>query len=136
MSLLQSLSGLKEELAKADQTHRSMAGKPVLKGRDSARKVLQVFHERGENRKAFQERMRQEAQKNKMESRLTNNLFQRKDELGQALQEISVEDIHQQLENSGLDLKPLEERLEVTKAHQMGLEKNQADTGGSSGLSG
>merc|ERR1719228_1403322 len=52
-----------------------------------------------ENKKAFAERMRLEAQKNKLENLLTNNLIRRKDELVQALQEISVEDRHQQLEN-------------------------------------
>merc|ERR1712045_1003538 len=44
-----------------------------------------------------------------------------------ALQEISVEDRHQQLENSVSDLKSLEERLEVTKANMKGLEKNLTD---------
>ena len=47
MNLQQSLSSLKEELAKADQTLRSMAGKPILNGRDSVRKVLDTFRERG-----------------------------------------------------------------------------------------
>ena len=36
---------------------------------------------------------------------MTNNLVRRKDELVQALQEISVEDRHQQLENAINDLK-------------------------------
>jgi len=80
-----------------------------------------------ENKKAFAERMRLEAQKNKLENLLTNNLIRRKDELVQALQEISVEDRHQQLENSVSDLKALEERLEVTKANMKGLEKNLTD---------
>jgi hypothetical protein len=39
------------------------------------------------------------------ENLLTNNLIRRKDELVQALQEISVEDRHQQLENAINDLK-------------------------------
>lgn len=43
-SVLQlNLSGLKEDLAKADQSLRSMAGKPILNGRDSVRKVLDTF---------------------------------------------------------------------------------------------
>lgn len=43
-SILQlNLSGLKEDLAKADQSLRSMAGKPILNGRDSVRKVLDTF---------------------------------------------------------------------------------------------
>merc|ERR1719331_592147 len=71
--------------------------------------------------------MRLEAQKNKLENLLTNNLIRRKDELVQALQEISVEDRHQQLENSVSDLKSLEERLEGTKTNMKGLEKNLTD---------
>ncbi|XP_022912891.1 structural maintenance of chromosomes protein 3 [Onthophagus taurus] len=43
----QNLSSLKEDLAKADQALRSMAGKPVLNGRDSVRKVLDTFLKRG-----------------------------------------------------------------------------------------
>lgn len=38
-----SLSGLLEDLQKADQSLRSMAGKPILNGRDSVRKVLETF---------------------------------------------------------------------------------------------
>ena len=49
MNLQQSLSALKEELSKADQTLRSMAGKPILNGRDSVRKVLQLFRDKGGN---------------------------------------------------------------------------------------
>ncbi|GJQ71626.1 hypothetical protein Trydic_g11325 [Trypoxylus dichotomus] len=43
----QNLSSLKEDLAKADQALRSMAGKPILNGRDSVRKVLDTFISRG-----------------------------------------------------------------------------------------
>lgn len=43
----QNLSSLKEDLAKADQALRSMAGKPTLNGRDSVRKVLDTFKSRG-----------------------------------------------------------------------------------------
>lgn len=43
----QNLSSLKEDLAKADQALRSMAGKPILNGRDSVRKVLDTFRARG-----------------------------------------------------------------------------------------
>merc|ERR1712227_1078720 len=45
-------------------------------------------------------------------------------ELVQALQEISVEDRHQQLENCVSDLKSLDERLDVTKNNMKGLDKN------------
>merc|ERR1712200_13417 len=80
-----------------------------------------------ENKKAFAERMRLEAQKNKLENLLTNNLVRRKDELVQALQEISVEDRNQQLENSINDLKALEERLSVTQASMKTLDRNLND---------
>lgn len=43
----QNLTSLKEDLAKADQALRSMAGKPILNGRDSVRKVLDTFKARG-----------------------------------------------------------------------------------------
>ncbi|XP_046992407.1 structural maintenance of chromosomes protein 3 [Schistocerca americana] len=46
-ALQQTLTSLKEDLAKADQSLRSMAGKPILNGRDSVRKVLETFRERG-----------------------------------------------------------------------------------------
>ncbi|XP_015379709.1 PREDICTED: structural maintenance of chromosomes protein 3 [Diuraphis noxia] len=46
-SLQQTYSTLKDELAKADQLLRSMAGKAILNGRDSVRKVLEIFKERG-----------------------------------------------------------------------------------------
>lgn len=45
--MTQQLQAHKEELAKADQALRSMAGKPILNGRDSVRKVLDSFLERG-----------------------------------------------------------------------------------------
>ncbi|XP_037041276.1 structural maintenance of chromosomes protein 3 [Bradysia coprophila] len=45
--MTQTLSSHKEELAKADQALRSMAGRPILNGRDSVRKVLESFVERG-----------------------------------------------------------------------------------------
>ena len=61
--------------------------------------------------------MRLEAQKNKLENLLTNNLNRRKDELVQALQEISVEDRKRTLENSQAELKDLTERIESTGNH-------------------
>ncbi|KAI5740388.1 hypothetical protein M8J76_003261 [Diaphorina citri] len=45
--LTHTLTQLKEELAKSDQNLRSMAGKPILNGRDSVTKVLQIFRQRG-----------------------------------------------------------------------------------------
>lgn len=43
----QNLASLKEELTKADQALRSLAGKPILNGRDSVRKVLDTFINNG-----------------------------------------------------------------------------------------
>merc|ERR1712168_847807 len=80
-----------------------------------------------ENKKAFSERMRLEAQKNKLENLLTNNLNRRKDELVQALQEISVEDRKRQLENTQSELKDLAERIETTGNNLKGLDKKLAD---------
>lgn len=80
-----------------------------------------------ENKKAFSERMRLEAQKNKLENLLTNNLIRRKDELVQALQEISVEDRKRQLENSSSELESLDARIRTTNEQMKTLEKKLAD---------
>merc|ERR1719266_12489 len=75
---------------------------------DDIRKLKQ------DNKMAFAERMRLEAQKNKLENLLTNNLNRRKDELVQALQEISVEDRKRQLENTSSELEALDKRYGIT----------------------
>merc|ERR1712088_451608 len=80
-----------------------------------------------ENKQAFAERMRLEAQKNKLENLLTNNLNRRKDELVQALQEISVEDRKRQLENTQGELKDLTERIDVTGTNLKTAEKKLMD---------
>ncbi|KAL7297145.1 structural maintenance of chromosomes protein 3 [Trichogramma pretiosum] len=64
-----------------------------------------------ENKEAFVKRMKLEAEKNKLENLLTNNLVRRKDELVQALQEISVEDRQRLLETSKSQLAEIEKRL-------------------------
>ena len=80
-----------------------------------------------ENKKAFAERMRLEAQVNKLENLLTNNLNRRKDELVQALQQISVEDRKQQLKNSDSELDSLDSRIRAASDTQKGLEKRLQD---------
>lgn len=55
--------------------------------------------------------MKLEAEKNKLENLLTNNLVRRKDELVQALQEISVEDRQRLLDSSRSQLSEIEKRL-------------------------
>ncbi|XP_055593678.1 structural maintenance of chromosomes protein 3 isoform X2 [Uranotaenia lowii] len=64
-----------------------------------------------ENKEAFTSRMSMEVTKNKLENLLTNNLFRRKDELVQALQEISVEDRKRQLNNCRNELSTTEKRV-------------------------
>lgn len=64
-----------------------------------------------DNKDAFSQRMKLEADKNKLENLLTNNLCRRKDELQQALQEISVEDRKRQLEHSRGELERCETKL-------------------------
>merc|ERR1712029_808615 len=76
---------------------------------------------------AFAERMRLEAQKNKLENLLTNNLNRRKDELVQALQEISVEDRKRQLENTTSEMSDLEGRIETTSANYKLVNKKLED---------
>ncbi|XP_059093382.1 structural maintenance of chromosomes protein 3-like [Tigriopus californicus] len=80
-----------------------------------------------ENKKAFAERMRLEAQKNKLENLLTNNLNRRKDELVQALQEISVEDRKRQLENTGNELESLDSRISNNSDSLKSLDKKLAE---------
>ncbi|XP_043470607.1 structural maintenance of chromosomes protein 3 [Leptopilina heterotoma] len=64
-----------------------------------------------ENKEAFAKRMRLEAEKNKLENLLTNNLVRRHDELVQALQEISVQDRQRQLDSCNAQLADIEKRL-------------------------
>merc|ERR1719167_1052453 len=67
--------------------------------------------------------MELEAEKNNLENLLMNDLVRRKDELVQSLQEISVEDVCNQLENTENDLKLLEERLDVNMTEIKRLDK-------------
>lgn len=64
-----------------------------------------------QNKEAFAKRMRLEAEKNKIENLLANNLNRRKEELVQALAEISVEDRKRQLTVSKNQLADVEKRL-------------------------
>lgn len=66
-----------------------------------------------ENKTAFSMRMKLEADKNKLENLLTNNLIRRRDELLQALQEISVEERKRTLESSRLELNVIEKKLDT-----------------------
>merc|ERR1712223_2035885 len=88
---------------------------------DDIRKLKQ------DNKMAFAERMRLEAQKNKLENLLTSNLNRRKDELVQALQEISVEDRKRQLENTTSELEALDKRYTTTSEAMKTAEKKLQD---------
>ncbi|XP_025423597.1 structural maintenance of chromosomes protein 3-like [Sipha flava] len=69
-----------------------------------------------ENKTAFSTRMKLEADKNKLENLLTNNLIRRRDELMQALQEISVEERKRTLENNRLEVQLVKKKLEALNA--------------------
>lgn len=89
---------LMEQLSREDQ-------EVVDQLNDDIRRLTQ------ENKEAFTLRMRLEAEKNKLDNLLTNNLIRRHDELIQALQEISVEDRKRQLENCTSELANVEVRI-------------------------
>lgn len=76
-----------------------------------------------QNKEAFSSRMSLEVTKNKLENLLTNNLFRRKDELVQALQEISVEDRKRQLTNCRNELAATEKRIKKVNQDLDEMEK-------------
>lgn len=80
-----------------------------------------------ENKEAFSSRMSLEVTKNKLENLLTNNLFRRRDELVQALQEISVEDRKRQLTNSRNELGTCEKRITKLSADIAEMDKKVND---------
>ncbi|CAG9833392.1 unnamed protein product [Diabrotica balteata] len=65
-----------------------------------------------ENKEAFSTRMKLEAEKNKLENLLTNNLIRRRDEVLHALQEISLEDRKRQLVNSKGELEEIDKKVD------------------------
>ncbi|CAG9856359.1 unnamed protein product [Phyllotreta striolata] len=65
-----------------------------------------------ENKEAFSTRMKLEAEKNKLENLLTNNLIRRRDEVLHALQEISLEDRKRQLTNSKSELEEIDKKID------------------------
>ncbi|CAG0919332.1 unnamed protein product [Notodromas monacha] len=79
------------------------------------------------NKEAFAHRMKLEAEKNKLENLLSNNLNRRKDELVLALQEISVEDRKQQLDNCNSELKTVEASVESVQSQLKALDKKLQD---------
>lgn len=80
-----------------------------------------------ENKEAFSARMSLEVTKNKLENLLTNNLFRRRDELVQALQEISVEDRKRQLTNCRNELTGTEKRIGKVNQDLQDMDKRVQD---------
>ncbi|KAL7744092.1 hypothetical protein ACLKA6_009078 [Drosophila palustris] len=76
-----------------------------------------------ENKEAFTQRMQLEVRKNKLDNLLINNLFRRRDELIQALQEISVEDRKRKLNNCKTELVSTEKRIKKVNADLEEIEK-------------
>ncbi|XP_055912358.1 structural maintenance of chromosomes protein 3 [Eupeodes corollae] len=76
-----------------------------------------------ENKEAFTQRMQLEVIKNKLDNLLTNNLFRRRDELIQALQEISVEDRKRKLNNCKNELVSTEKRIKKVNQDLEEMEK-------------
>ncbi|RWS27390.1 structural maintenance of chromosomes protein 3-like protein 2, partial [Leptotrombidium deliense] len=122
-SSLHSMESLEESLRSELQqdllTHLSFADQQeVDRLNDEIRNLTQ------RNKEAFSKRMHLEAQKNKLENLLNNNLCRRKDELEAALQEISVEDRKQKLESEEAELSSLTSRIDAVTEQMKKLESN------------
>lgn len=101
-------SGLESELHQELMAQLSVADQKEMDKLNNDIKQLTQ-----ENKTAFALRMKLEADKNKLENLLTNNLIRRRDELLQALQEISVEERKRTLESSRLELNNIEKKLDT-----------------------
>ncbi|XP_018569420.1 structural maintenance of chromosomes protein 3 [Anoplophora glabripennis] len=75
-----------------------------------------------ENKEAFSTRMKLEAEKNKLENLLTNNLIRRRDEVLHALHEISLEDRKRQLVNSKSDMEEIDKKIEKVNRELSSME--------------
>lgn len=76
-----------------------------------------------ENSGAFSARMSLEAQKNKLENLLNNNLCRRRDELEAALHEISIEERQQKLEGERQELATIDQRIDAVSEKIQKLDK-------------
>lgn len=79
------------------------------------------------NKEAFSARMQLEVKKNKLDNLLTNNLFRRRDELVQALQEISVEDRKRKLQICNTEVIEAEKRISKVNNDLLQMEKKTQD---------
>ncbi|XP_050306301.1 structural maintenance of chromosomes protein 3 [Anthonomus grandis grandis] len=80
-----------------------------------------------ENKEAFSTRMKLEAEKNKLENLLTNNLIRRRDEVLHALQEISLEDRKRQLTNCKNELEEIDKKIEKVNKELSVMESKVKD---------
>ncbi|KAK4336958.1 hypothetical protein RND71_043408 [Anisodus tanguticus] len=105
-SMESSEESLKNELQQDLLTHLSTHDQDHV---DKLNEEILMLSQR--NKEAFSRRMQLEAQKSKLENLLNNNFCRRKDELEAALQEISVEDRRQKLENEKTELNQFNSRI-------------------------
>jgi len=110
-------SGLESELHQELMAQLSVADQKEMDKLNNDIKQLTQ-----ENKTAFSLRMKLEADKNKLENLLTNNLIRRRDELLQALQEISVEERKRTLESSKLELNAIEKKLDTINVDMKNIE--------------
>ncbi|KAJ8025935.1 Structural maintenance of chromosomes protein 3 [Holothuria leucospilota] len=75
-----------------------------------------------QNKKALNERIKLEGDKNKMENVLSGNLMRKREQLIQELSDISVEDRNQKLENSSMELQTTETAIDSNKARMEDIE--------------
>ncbi|XP_060524565.1 structural maintenance of chromosomes protein 3 [Cylas formicarius] len=80
-----------------------------------------------ENKEAFSTRMKLEAEKNKLENLLTNNLIRRRDEVLHALQEISLEDRKRQLSNCKTEMDEIDKKIEKVNKELSSMESKVKD---------
>lgn len=99
--------GLESELHQELLSQLSVADQAEM---DSLNDDIQRLQK--ENKEAFTSRMKLEAEKNKLENLLTNNLVRRRDEVLNALQEISLEDRKNKLQLCKGELAEIDKKIE------------------------
>lgn len=80
-----------------------------------------------ENKEAFSMRMKLEAEKNKLDNLLTNNLIRRRDEVLHALQEISLEDRKRQLVNCKAEMEEIDKKIDKVVRESSGMDTKIKD---------
>lgn len=120
LSSMESLqASLKDELQQDLLTHLSVQDQQEVDRLHDEVRQLTV-----KNKETFSKRMQLEAQKNKLENLLNNNLCRRRDELEAALQEISVEDRRQKLESERAEMLVISNRIEAVNEQMKTLDDN------------